>query len=122
MIPCLKDLAFFLQAEHSLLTPQVLHHHHHLHYPHPLAAQDIFEPDVVRVVTYLASTSVIGVFGLVFLRKVMIIDYALPFPSGTVSREAAFRTCSSQNVVLMVTHLISSHPGHQCIGVIECVL
>lgn len=38
-----------------------------------------------QVVPYLLSTCVIGVFMLVGLRKLMIIDYALTFPSGTAT-------------------------------------
>lgn len=47
--------------------------------------EDIYEPSLYRVIPYLLCTSVIGVFMLVALRKTMIIDYDLTYPSGTAT-------------------------------------
>jgi len=47
--------------------------------------QDVFEPHMWRVLPYLLLTSVVGVFMLALLRKTMIINYGLPYPSGTAT-------------------------------------
>lgn len=45
----------------------------------------IFNPDLHRIIPYLMLVSVLGVFMLTQLRKLMIVDWRLPFPSGTAS-------------------------------------
>jgi hypothetical protein len=45
----------------------------------------IFDPELYRIIPYLLLTAVLGVFMLTQLRKLMIIDWRLPFPSGTAS-------------------------------------
>lgn len=45
----------------------------------------IFNPELHRVIPYLLLVSVLGVFMLTQLRKLMIVDWRLPFPSGTAS-------------------------------------
>ncbi|KAL6761387.1 putative metal-nicotianamine transporter YSL6-like protein [Haematococcus lacustris] len=48
-------------------------------------AEDVYEPTIGRVLPYLFSVSVIGVFTLISMRKTMIIDYNLTYPSGTAT-------------------------------------
>ncbi len=48
-------------------------------------AQDVYEPELWRVIPYLLCISLIGIFILLQLRKRFIVDYALPYPSGTAS-------------------------------------
>lgn len=48
-------------------------------------AEDVYEPTLGRTIPYLLSCSMIGVFMLVALRKLMIIDYKLVYPSGTAT-------------------------------------
>lgn len=50
-----------------------------------LCAQDVFDPELQRVIPYLICISLIGIFILLQLRKRFIVDYALPYPSGTAS-------------------------------------
>lgn len=45
----------------------------------------VFDPDLHKTIPYLLMTAVLGVFMLTQLRKLMIIDWRLPFPSGTAS-------------------------------------
>lgn len=45
----------------------------------------VYNPELSRVIPYLLLISVLGVFCLTGLRKLMIIDWRLPFPSGTAS-------------------------------------
>eukprot|EP00878_Enallax_costatus_P027358 GHUV01029438.1.p1 GENE.GHUV01029438.1~~GHUV01029438.1.p1 ORF type:complete len:402 (+),score=44.57 GHUV01029438.1:959-2164(+) len=45
----------------------------------------IYNPDLHRIIPYLLLVSVLGVFMLTQLRKLMIVDWRLPFPSGTAS-------------------------------------
>ncbi|MEW5304363.1 MAG: hypothetical protein WDW36_006976 [Sanguina aurantia] len=47
--------------------------------------EDVYEPELIRTIPYLMVTSVVGVFMLVFLRKLLIIDYGLQYPSGTAT-------------------------------------
>ncbi len=47
--------------------------------------QDVYEPELKRVIPYLICISLIGIFILLQLRKRFIVDYALPYPSGTAS-------------------------------------
>lgn len=47
--------------------------------------QDVFDPELWRVIPYLLCISLIGIFILLQLRKRFIVDYALPYPSGTAS-------------------------------------
>ncbi|CAL8462318.1 g1851 [Coccomyxa elongata] len=48
-------------------------------------ASDVYEPELRRVIPYLLCISLIGIFILLQLRKRFIVDYALPYPSGTAS-------------------------------------
>ncbi len=50
-----------------------------------MPAQDVYEPDMKRIVPYMFCIGLIGIFTLVILRKRFIIDYRLPFPSGTAT-------------------------------------
>ena len=47
--------------------------------------QDVYEPELTRVVPYMFCIGLIGIFTLVLLRKRFIIDYRLQFPSGTAT-------------------------------------
>jgi uncharacterized oligopeptide transporter (OPT) family protein len=47
--------------------------------------QDVYSPELKRVIPYLICISLIGIFILLQLRKRFIVDYALPYPSGTAS-------------------------------------
>lgn len=47
--------------------------------------ETVFDPDLHKTIPYLLMTAVLGVFMLTQLRKLMIIDWRLPFPSGTAS-------------------------------------
>ena len=47
--------------------------------------QDVYEPEMQRIVPYMFCIGLIGIFTLVLLRKRFIIDYRLPFPSGTAT-------------------------------------
>jgi uncharacterized oligopeptide transporter (OPT) family protein len=47
--------------------------------------QDVYEPELSRVVPYMFCIGLIGIFTLVLLRKRFIIDYRLQFPSGTAT-------------------------------------
>eukprot|EP00195_Chlamydomonas_chlamydogama_P012501 CAMPEP_0202916382 /NCGR_PEP_ID=MMETSP1392-20130828/68467_1 /ASSEMBLY_ACC=CAM_ASM_000868 /TAXON_ID=225041 /ORGANISM="Chlamydomonas chlamydogama, Strain SAG 11-48b" /LENGTH=378 /DNA_ID=CAMNT_0049608799 /DNA_START=12 /DNA_END=1145 /DNA_ORIENTATION=+ len=44
-----------------------------------------FEPTMSKTIPLLICISVIGVFTVVFLRKLFIIDYQLPYPSGAAT-------------------------------------
>lgn len=48
-------------------------------------AQDVYNPELWRTIPYLLCISLIGIFILLQLRKRFIVDYGLPFPSGTAS-------------------------------------
>lgn len=45
----------------------------------------VYDPNASRTIPYLLLTAVLGVFMLTSMRKLMIIDWRLPFPSGTAS-------------------------------------
>jgi hypothetical protein len=45
----------------------------------------VYDPEPSRTIPYLLMTAVLGVFMLTQMRKLMIIDWRLPFPSGTAS-------------------------------------
>ena len=47
--------------------------------------QDVYEPEMKRIVPYMLCIGLIGIFTLVVLRKRFVIDYRLPFPSGTAT-------------------------------------
>ncbi len=47
--------------------------------------EDVYNPNLGRVIPYLLCTSLIGAFMLCVLRKTIIIDYKLPYPSGTAT-------------------------------------
>lgn len=49
------------------------------------AAQDVYDPELWRTIPYLLCISLIGIFILLQLHKRFIVDYALPYPSGTAS-------------------------------------
>lgn len=51
----------------------------------PTPPNTYYDPVASRTVPYLLLTAVLGVFMLTQLRKLMIIDWKLPFPSGTAS-------------------------------------
>jgi hypothetical protein len=61
----------------------------------------IFDPELYRIIPYLLLTAVLGVFMLTQLRKLMIIDWRLPFPSGTASgiMMSSFHTAVSCDVM-----------------------
>lgn len=48
-------------------------------------AAAVFDPVPSKTMPYLALTTVLGAFMLCQLRKLMIVDWRLPFPSGTAS-------------------------------------
>ena len=48
-------------------------------------AAAVFDPLPSKTMPYLVLTSVLGAFMLAQLRKLMIVDWRLPFPSGTAS-------------------------------------
>ena len=50
-----------------------------------LPVQDVYEPEMKRIVPYMFCIGLIGIFTLVILRKRFVIDYRLPFPSGTAT-------------------------------------
>ena len=50
-----------------------------------LSLQDVYDPELWRTIPYLLCISLIGIFVLLSLRKRFIVDYALPYPSGTAS-------------------------------------
>ena len=53
--------------------------------------EDVFEPSLARTIPYMFCISFVGIFMLVQLRKRFIIDYDLPYPSGTAGkRERVF--------------------------------
>lgn len=45
----------------------------------------VIDPELSKTIPYLLMTAVLGVFMLTQLRKLMIVDWRLPFPSGTAS-------------------------------------
>ena len=45
--------------------------------------EDVFEPSLAKTIPYMFCISFVGIFMLVQLRKRFIIDYDLPYPSGT---------------------------------------
>lgn len=63
----------------------------------PTPPNTYYDPEVSRTIPYLLMTAVLGVFMLTQMRKLMIIDWKLPFPSGTASgiMMASFHTAVS---------------------------
>lgn len=51
----------------------------------PTPPHTYYDPEINRTIPYLLMTAVLGVFMLTQMRKLMIIDWKLPFPSGTAS-------------------------------------
>ena len=47
--------------------------------------QDVYNPELWRVIPYLLCISLIGIFILLSLRKRFVIQYNLPYPSCTAS-------------------------------------
>ena len=47
--------------------------------------QDVYEPIMSRTIPYMFCIGFIGIFMLVLMRKIFIIDYRLQFPSGTAT-------------------------------------
>lgn len=45
----------------------------------------VFEPDARRVLPYMLLVSLVGIFMLTGLRRLMIVEWRLPFPSGTAT-------------------------------------
>jgi hypothetical protein len=45
----------------------------------------VYDPTLARIYPYIALTGILGVFLLTNIRKLMIVDWQLPFPSGTAS-------------------------------------
>lgn len=45
----------------------------------------MYDPTLARTIPYMICISFIGIFLLVSLRKRFILDYDLPFPSGTAT-------------------------------------
>ena len=45
--------------------------------------EDVYEPTLARTIPYMLCISFVGIFMLVALRKRFIVDYDLPYPSGT---------------------------------------
>eukprot|EP00775_Hariotina_reticulata_P009952 gene9952-10107_t len=68
----------------------------------------IYDPVMSRIVPYLLLTAVLGVFLLTQLRKLMIIDWRLPFPSGTASglMLASFHTKSGEQEAMRKVRLL----------------
>lgn len=50
-----------------------------------LAVQDVYNPELWRVIPYLLGISLIGIFILLSLRERFVIHYNLPYPSATAS-------------------------------------
>lgn len=51
----------------------------------PTPPNTYYDPELSRTIPYLLLTAVLGTFMLTQMRKLMIIDWRLPFPSGTAS-------------------------------------
>jgi hypothetical protein len=51
----------------------------------PTPPNTYYDPEASRTIPYLLMTAVLGVFMLTQMRKLMIVDWKLPFPSGTAS-------------------------------------
>ena len=49
--------------------------------------EDVFEPSLAKTIPYMFCISFVGIFMLVQLRKRFIIDYDLPYPSGTAGEK-----------------------------------
>lgn len=47
--------------------------------------EEVYDPTLSRTIPYLLLISLTGIFVLTSLRKLMIIDWKLPFPSGTAT-------------------------------------
>lgn len=47
--------------------------------------EDVVQPDMHIVIPYMLCTSLIGIFILLGLRKAFVVDYKLPYPSGTAT-------------------------------------
>uniref|UniRef100_A0A383W0U8 Uncharacterized protein n=1 Tax=Tetradesmus obliquus TaxID=3088 RepID=A0A383W0U8_TETOB len=69
----------------------------------------IFDPELHRIIPYLLLTAVLGVFMLTQLRKLMIIDWRLPFPSGTASgiMMSSFHTAKGEADALRKVRVLS---------------
>jgi len=77
----------------------------------------IYDPIMSRIVPYLLLTAVLGVFLLTQMRKLMIIDWRLPFPSGTASglMLASFHTkASATSAPQPVSWSVNSPTTHDC--------
>ena len=47
--------------------------------------QDVYQPNLQRIIPYMFCIGIVGIFMLVVMRKRFIIDYRLHFPSGTAT-------------------------------------
>lgn len=47
--------------------------------------QDVYPPNMQRIIPYMFCIGLIGIFMLVLMRQKFIIDYRLHFPSGTAT-------------------------------------
>ena len=50
-----------------------------------LFVQDVYPPNMQRIIPYMFCIGLIGIFMLVLMRQKFIIDYRLHFPSGTAT-------------------------------------
>ena len=48
-----------------------------------ITPQDAYEPELGRIIPYMVCIAFIGIFVVLVLRKAMIIDFRLPWPSST---------------------------------------
>lgn len=90
--------------------------------------EDVFEPSLARTIPYMFCISFVGIFMLVQLRKRFIIDYDLPYPSGTAGEERGSfffflrrreerkkvkERRKTQPLTLLLTQLIHPPPTHR---------
>ena len=79
--------------------------------------ETVYDPTLARIYPYLALTGILGVFLLTNIRKLMIVDWQLPFPSGTASgimMESFHTTVSDQLLLWTATHddITTRPPAH----------
>lgn len=75
--------------------------------------QDVYNPELWRTIPYLLCISLIGIFILLSLRKRFIVDYALPYPSGTASGVLinSLHSIGNKTAERQVSHCSPGHHG-----------
>lgn len=79
------------------------------------SAADVFQPTPARTYTFTLCTAAVGVFAVLILRKIFILKYRLPYPSGHATGVLinSFHTEAGSKLAIQYVSLRSTMVFHQ---------